>query len=110
VIIDVNILKQTHKVGIANVVISTRQYVAALPPVNDMILMTTLRYANEVLDEQELDILPKGKGVGVTAKEREMGDEEPRPDSRGLCCFMLRMSRYAAPCSHPHPPRWGIPA
>lgn len=23
---------------------------------------------------------------------------------------MLRMSRFAAPCSHPHPSRWGIPA
>jgi DNA end-binding protein Ku len=67
-----DILKQTHKVGIANVVISTRQYVAALLPVNDMILMNTLRYANEVKDPQELDILPKRKRVGVTAKEREM--------------------------------------
>lgn len=67
-----DILKQTHKVGIANVVISTRQYVAALLPVNDMILMNTLRYANEVKDPQELDILPKRKSVGVTAKEREM--------------------------------------
>jgi DNA end-binding protein Ku len=67
-----DILKQTHKVGIANVVISTRQYVATLLPVNDMILMNTLRYANEVQDPQDLDILPKNKGVGVTAKEREM--------------------------------------
>ncbi len=67
-----DILKQTHKVGIANVVISTRQYVAALLPVNDMILMNTLRYANEVQDARELDILPKHKRVGVTAKEREM--------------------------------------
>jgi len=66
-----DILKQTHKVGIANVVISTRQYVAALLPVNDMILMNTLRYANEVQDAKDLDILPK-KSVGVTAKEREM--------------------------------------
>lgn len=23
---------------------------------------------------------------------------------------MLRMSRFAAPCSHPHPSRWGTPA
>ncbi|MGE0471660.1 MAG: Ku protein [Nitrospira sp.] len=67
-----DILKQTHKVGIANVVISTRQYVAALLPVNEMILMNTLRYADEVRDAQDLDILPKNKRVGVTAKEREM--------------------------------------
>lgn len=66
-----DILKQTHKVGIANVVISTRQYVAALLPINDMILMNTLRYANEVQDAKDLDILPK-KSLEVTAKEREM--------------------------------------
>lgn len=49
-----------------------RPVVAALIPVNDMILMNTLRYANEVKDAQELDISPKRKRVGVTAKEREM--------------------------------------
>lgn len=67
-----DILKQTHKVGIANVVISTRQYVAALLPVHDMIVMNTLRYANEVQDAQDLDILPKRKSIGVSDKEREM--------------------------------------
>ncbi len=67
-----DILKQTHKVGIANVVISTRQYVAALLPVNEMILMNTLRYANEVRDAEEMDIVPKRTRMGVTAKEREM--------------------------------------
>ena len=34
-------LKQTGKVGIANVVIRTRQYVAALVPVGDVIVMNT---------------------------------------------------------------------
>jgi hypothetical protein len=39
-----------------------------------------------------------------------MCNEELRPDSRGLRWFMLRMSRFAAPCSHPHPYMWGTPA
>ncbi len=66
-------LKQTHKVGIANVVIRTRQYVAALIPVDDMIVMNTLRYAEEVRAAEELDVPPKNlKTVGVTSRETEM--------------------------------------
>jgi DNA end-binding protein Ku len=66
-------LKQTHKVGIANVVIRTRQYVAALIPVDDIIVMNTLRYADEVRSADELDVPPKNlKSVGVTARETEM--------------------------------------
>jgi DNA end-binding protein Ku len=42
------ILIQKQKVAIANVVIRTRQYVAALMPLGDVIVMTTLRYANEI--------------------------------------------------------------
>ncbi len=66
-------LKQTRKVGIANVVIRTRQYVAALLPVDDVIVLNTLRYINEVTPAQKLDALPKNlKAVGVTAKETDM--------------------------------------
>jgi DNA end-binding protein Ku len=66
-------LQQTRKVGIANVVIRTRQYVAALIPVDDMIVMNTLRYAEEVRAADELDVPPKNlKAVGVTPRETEM--------------------------------------
>jgi DNA end-binding protein Ku len=66
-------LKQTHKVGIANVVVRTRQYVAALIPVNEVIVMNTLRYADEVKAADELDIPPKNiKASGVTPRETEM--------------------------------------
>ncbi len=66
-------LKQTHKVGIANVVIRTRQYVAALIPVDDVIVMNTLRYADEVKAADELDVPPKNlKTTGVTPRETEM--------------------------------------
>ncbi len=81
-------LKQTRKVGIANVVIRTRQYVAALLPVDDMIVLNTLRYANEVKPAEKLDELPKSlKTVGVTSRETDMamklveemtGDWNPR--------------------------------
>ena len=66
-------LKQTGKIGIANVVIRTRQYVAALIPIGDVIVMNTLRYANELRPADEFD-LPSGnlKGVEVNAREVEM--------------------------------------
>jgi DNA end-binding protein Ku len=66
-------LKQTGKIGIANVVIRTRQYVAALIPVGDVIVMNTLRYSNELRDTEELD-LPSGqlKAAGVSPREVEM--------------------------------------
>jgi DNA end-binding protein Ku len=66
-------LKQTGKIGIANVVIRTRQYVAALMPVGDVIVMNTLRYANELRAVDEVEV-PSGtlKAVGVNAREIEM--------------------------------------
>jgi DNA end-binding protein Ku len=66
-------LKHTHKIGIANVVIRTRQYVAALIPVDDVIVMNTLRYADEVRAADELDAPPKNsKAAGVTPRETDM--------------------------------------
>lgn len=66
-------LKQTGKVGIANVVIRTRQYVAALIPFRDVILMNTLRYRNELRDTDELDVPSDNlKAVGVNSREVDM--------------------------------------
>src|SRR5215212_848501 len=66
-------LQQTGKIGIANVVIRTRPYIAALLPMKDIIIMNTLRYANELRAADELDVPSKDlKGVGISAKEVEM--------------------------------------
>ena len=66
-------LNQSGKIGIANVVIRTRQYVAALIPYKNIILMNTLRYPSELRDTDELDV-PSGnlKEVGVSPREVEM--------------------------------------
>ena len=66
-------LKQTGKIGIANVVIRTRQYVAALIPYKDIILMNTLRYASELRDTDDLEVPSSNlKSVGVSPREVEM--------------------------------------
>lgn len=66
-------LKQTGKIAIANVVIRTRQYVAALIPYKDVIVMNTLRYPNELRDTDELEVPSNNlKTVGVNPREVEM--------------------------------------
>jgi DNA end-binding protein Ku len=66
-------LTQTGKIGIANVVIRTRQYVAALIPYKKVILMNTLRYPNELRAPDELDLPSSNlKEVGVSPREAEM--------------------------------------
>ncbi len=66
-------LKKTGKVGIATVVVRTRQYVAALIPWDEMIVLNTLRYANELKPGKALQIAAKSlKSSGVTPRELEM--------------------------------------
>jgi DNA end-binding protein Ku len=69
------ILAHNAKVAIANVVIRTRQYVAALMPIGDVIVMTTLRYANEIRPADNLDVPSRNlKRLRITGKELEMGN------------------------------------
>ena len=66
-------LKKTGKVAIATVVIRTRQYIAALIPWNDVIVLNTLRYANELRPSKDLEIPTKSlKAAGVTSRELDM--------------------------------------
>ncbi len=66
-------LKKSGKAGIATVVIRTRQYLAALLPRDEVLVLNTLRYAEELKEVDELG-LPSGalKGLKVTAKEIDM--------------------------------------
>jgi DNA end-binding protein Ku len=66
-------LKTTDKIAIATVVIRTRQYLAALIPNGDVIVLNTLRYTNELKLAKDLN-LPSGnlKASGVSPREIEM--------------------------------------
>jgi len=66
-------LKATDKIAIATVVIRTRQYLAALIPNGDVIVLNTLRYTNELKLAKDLN-LPSGnlKASGVSPREIEM--------------------------------------
>jgi DNA end-binding protein Ku len=61
-------LKKAGKAGIASVVIRTKQYLAALVPQDDILVLDMLRYHEELKDPSELKV-PEAK---VSAKELDM--------------------------------------
>ena len=66
-------LTKTGKAAIATVVIRTRQYIAAVIPWNEMMVLNTLRYANELRPTKELQIPANSlRTAGVTSRELEM--------------------------------------
>ncbi|HWI15939.1 MAG TPA: Ku protein, partial [Burkholderiales bacterium] len=69
-----DVLARTKRIGIAQVVIRSRQHLAALLPVDRMLVLNTLRYANEIRDAKELTFPEAGKAAGISDKELQMGE------------------------------------
>jgi DNA end-binding protein Ku len=67
-------LRRTGKVGIAKVVIRTRQYLAAVVArgESEVLTLELMRYSHELRDSSELDV-PRGKS-GVSEKELQMAE------------------------------------
>ena len=65
-------LQKANKVGIARVVIRTKQYLAALVPQGEVLMLNTLRYHAELKTPADLDIPDRLKGARVTSKELDM--------------------------------------
>ena len=67
------VLQKTEKVGISRVVIRTRQYIGALMPCKDALILALMRFQQELVQPDELS-LPSGaaKAHRVNAKEMEM--------------------------------------
>lgn len=65
-------LQKAGKVGIARVVIRTKQYLAAVVPQDDALVLNTLRYGSELKKPAELDIPDKLKGHKASSKEIDM--------------------------------------
>ena len=69
-------LVRTQKIGVANVVLHTKQHLAALIPMGPVLVLHTLRWSNEVRDWSELDIPAEGaKAAKLTAKEIDMAEK-----------------------------------
>ena len=65
-------MKKAGKAGIATVVIRTRQYLAAVMPQDDVLLMDTLRYADEIRAADELGVPSGALRHKASAKEIDM--------------------------------------
>lgn len=69
-------LTRSQKIGVANVVLHTKQHLAALIPMGPVLVLHTLRWSNEVRDWSELDVPEEGaKAAKLTAKEIEMAEK-----------------------------------
>jgi DNA end-binding protein Ku len=65
-------MKKAGKAGIATVVIRTRQYLAAVLPQDDVLLMDTLRYADEIKAADELGVPSGALRHKASAREIDM--------------------------------------
>ena len=64
-------LKKTGKVGIARVVIRTREYLAAVMPQGDALVLNILRYQSEIVDVEDYE-LPGKSAAEYRISSREM--------------------------------------
>ena len=62
-------MRESGKVGIAKVVMRTKQYLVAIRPLGDALVMSTMNFADEVVPRDELEGLP---GPAHDVSEREL--------------------------------------
>src|SRR5205085_8458064 len=63
-------MQETNKVGIARVVLRTKQYLAAIRPLGRALVLETMLYPDEVNPVDDLDI--PGDEIEVTEREEKM--------------------------------------
>src|SRR6516225_1397611 len=64
-------LAQSKRVGIARVVLKSREHLAAVKPVGNMITLDTMRFAHEIVDPKALDLPGK---IEISEKEMKLAD------------------------------------
>lgn len=68
-------LRRTGKIGIARVVIRTREYLAAVIARGSVLVLEVLRYPYEIRSPADLEVPPEDlESVGVTEKELKMAE------------------------------------
>jgi DNA end-binding protein Ku len=68
------VMKRTSKVGIARVVIRTRQHLAALLSRDSVLVLNLLRFAHELRDSSALDV-PEAKAAAGSKQELQMAEQ-----------------------------------
>jgi DNA end-binding protein Ku len=67
----VRAMKESNKVAIARMVLRTKQYLAAIRPLGDVLVLETMLFNDEVVPAEELDGVP-GEDVEVSERELKM--------------------------------------
>jgi len=67
-------MRDAGRVGIATVVMRTKQYLVAVRPVGEALVMTTLNFGDEVVPQDELEGLPTGR-TKVDDRELKMAKQ-----------------------------------
>ncbi len=68
-------LRRTGKVGIAKVVIRSREYLSAVVPDGDVLVLEILRYPHEIRSTDDLEV-PRGDAQELGVSERELAMAE----------------------------------
>lgn len=69
-------LQKTGKVGLAKVVIATKQHLALLAPSGRALVLNLMRWGDEVKSFEGLDLPPEGtKGAKISAAEMKMAEQ-----------------------------------
>jgi DNA end-binding protein Ku len=67
-------MRDSGKVGIAKVVMRTKQYLVAIRPLGDALVMSTMNFSDEVVPQDEVEGLP-GKVGDVSDRELAMASQ-----------------------------------
>lgn len=67
-------MKKTQKVGIARMVMRTKQYLCAIRPMEDALAMSTMQFSDEVMPVDNLEDLP-GKSAHPKDRELQMAEQ-----------------------------------
>lgn len=69
-------LLRTQRIGLARVVIQTKQHLAALVPAGPALVLMLLRWSDDIRSWDELSLPPPGeKAAGLKARELEMAEQ-----------------------------------
>ena len=68
-------MHETGKVGIARVVMRSKEQLVAVRPMGDVLGMATMLFGDEVLSPERLDEAPEAAGVKVTKRELEVAGQ-----------------------------------
>lgn len=68
-------MAETERVGIAKVVIRSKQQLVALRPMGDVLAMSTMNFHDEIVDAGSLDEVPKAEDIEAQERELKMATQ-----------------------------------